>query len=708
MTDDLVPPQAPARPTVLRAHGDERVDPWFWLNERDNPKVLEYLRAENAYTEAALAHTAQLRDRLFEEIVARVQETDVSAPVRRGPFEYFTRTIEGMQYDVHCRRPAVSPGSVALPDPFAAPGTPVGEEVVLDENARAGDHDYFAVGDLTMSRDHTLAAFTTDVTGGEIYELHVRDMVAGHDLDDVVPNVYYGVAWANDNRTLFFTRPDDAMRPWQIWRHTVGTPSRDDTLVFQEDDDRFYVSVTRTRTERFLVITTGSKLTTEVWLVDADEPGAPPRVVEPRAQGHEYHVDHHHGRGIDRLLVLTNADGAENFKLMSTPTTEPGREHWSELLPHRPNVRLDDVDAFASHLAVSERTDGLERIRVLALADDGAIASNHIIEMPEDVYSATVAANPQFDTTTLRYRYTSLVSPPSTYDYDVNERAATLVKQQPVIGYEPDRYESRRLWASAPDGTRVPVSLVYRSDLRRSDAPNPMLLYGYGSYEISIDPTFSSVRVSLLDRGVMFAIAHIRGGGELGRPWYENGKLLHKTNTFTDFVACAEHLVDEGFTAPDRLVARGGSAGGLLMGAVANLRPDLFRAIIAEVPFVDCLTTILDESLPLTITEWEEWGDPLHDPAVYEYMKAYSPYDNVEAKRYPALFVSGGLNDPRVQYWEPAKWVAKLRATKTDDELLVLKMELGAGHSGPSGRYDDWRDEALVLAFLLDHLGIEQ
>ena len=728
MTDELSPPRAAARPTVLRAHDDERVDPWFWLCERDNPEVLEYLCAENAYTEAALAPLASLRDTLFEEIVDRVQETDVTPPVRRGPWEYFTRTIEGMQYDVHCRRPAGTPG---LPDPFAPPGTEAGEQIVLDENVLAGDHDYFAVGDMTVSTDHSLVAYTTDITGGERYELRVRDIATGADLDDLVPDVYYGVAWANDNATILFTRPDDAMRPWQIVRHAVGTEPADDVLVFQEDDDRYYVGVGRTRTDRFLVIMSGSKTTSEVWLVEADDPTSPPRLVEAREQGHEYHVEHHQGLGGDRLLVLTDTDGAENFKLMSAPTGDPGRAQWTELLPHRPDVRLDDVDAFAGHLVVSERAEGLERIRVLTLDDDGAIATDDLIAMPEAVYSASVGGNAEFDATTLRYRYTSLVSPPSAYDYDVATRASTLVKQQPVIGYDRTQYESLRLWATATDGTEVPISLVYRRDLRRTGsvperqagsvperqagsvperqagAPSPMLLYGYGSYEISIDPSFSSVRVSLLDRGVMFAIAHIRGGGELGRPWYDDGKLLHKTNTFTDFIACAEHLVHEGYTAPDRLVARGGSAGGLLMGAVANLRPDLFTAIVAEVPFVDCLTTILDETLPLTITEWEEWGDPLHDPAVYAYMKAYSPYDNVEAKDYPALFVSGGLNDPRVQYWEPAKWVAKLRATKTDDRLLVLKMEMGAGHSGPSGRYDDWKDEAFVLAFVLDRLGID-
>jgi oligopeptidase B len=703
MTDDLSPPRAPARPTVLRAHGDERVDPWFWLCERDSPEVLDYLRAENAYTEAALAPTAALRDTLFTEIVGRIQETDASAPVRRGPWEYFTRTIEGLQYDVHCRRPTGTPG---LPDPFAAPGAEAGEQVVLDENVLAHGHDYFAVGDLSVSTDHTLVAYTTDVTGGERYELRVRDIETGRDLDDVVPDVYYGVAWATDNATILFTRPDVAMRPWQIVRHTVGTPTTDDVLVFQEDDDRYWVSVGRARTDRFLVIASGSKTTSEVWLLEAGDPTSAPRLVQPREQGHEYHVEHHHDRSGDWLLVLTNADGAENFKLVRAPTDEPGRANWVELLPHRPDVRLDDIDAFARHLAVSERAEGLERIRIVTLDPSGAIETDHLLAMPEAVYSASVAANPEFDSPTLRYRYTSLVSPPSMYDYDVAARTATLVKQQPVIGYDPASYATQRLWATAPDGTEVPISLVYRRDARTAGEASPLLLYGYGSYEISIDPTFSSVRVSLLDRGVMFAIAHIRGGGELGRPWYESGKLLHKTNTFTDFIACAEHLVREGYTAPDRLVARGGSAGGLLMGAVANLRPDLFTAIVAEVPFVDCLTTILDETLPLTITEWEEWGDPLHDPEVYAYMKAYSPYDNVEAKLYPALFVSGGLNDPRVQYWEPAKWVAKLRATKTDDELLVLKMEMGAGHSGPSGRYDDWKDEAFVLAFVLDRLGI--
>jgi oligopeptidase B len=697
MHTDLGPPVAPRRPAVLRAHGDERVDDYFWLRNRDDPEVIGYLDAENEYTRAAMAHTASLQQQLFEEIKSRVQETDASAPVRKGPYEYFTRTIEGKQYGIHCRRPAGTPG---LPDPFAEPGAPPGEDVLLDENVLADGHEYFALGGFSVSPDYTRVAYSVDVTGGERYELRFRDLTTAEDLPDVVPDVYYGLAWANDNRTCFYTRPDAAMRPWQIWRHRLGAPPVDDVLVRQEDDDRFYASVGRTRTGQFVVISIASKITSEVWFVHADQPEAAPRVVEPRRHGVEYDVEHHHSteRG-DRFFVLTNDDSAENFKLMVTPVDHPGRDHWRELIPHRADVRLEDADAFAGHLVLSERAEALERIVVRRLADD----DTHVIEMPDPVYSAGVGANPEFESTTLRFEYTSLVAPLSSYDYDLEARERTLVKRQPVPGYEPERYESHRLWAAAPDGVRVPVSVVHRRGLAH-DGSAPAVLYGYGSYEISIDPSFSSARVSLLDRDVVFAIAHIRGGGELGRRWYEDGKLEHKPNTFTDFIACAELLVAERYTSPARSAARGGSAGGLLMGAVANMRPDLFRAIVAEVPFVDCLTTILDESLPLTVTEWEEWGNPVTDAEIYKVMKSYSPYDNVEAKEYPAILVTSGLNDPRVQYWEPAKWVAKLRTTKTDDNLLLLKTEMGAGHAGPSGRYDAWRDEALVLAFLLDQL----
>jgi len=675
---------------VLRAHGDERVDDWYWLRDRDDPGVREYLEAENAFTEAATAHTEALRKQLYDEIVSRVQETDVSAPVRKGPYEYFTRTIEGSQYEIHYR---------------AATGASEDREEVplLDENELAAGHDFFALGGFAVSPDQNLLAYSVDVTGAERYELRFRDLAAGSDLEDVVPDVYYGLAWANDNRTIFYTRPDDAMRPWQVWRHVLGTSPDDDTLVRQEDDDRFYASVRRTRTGRLVVLSFDSKVTTEVWLVDADAPTAAARVVEPRLQGVEYDVEHHVSPTTgDRLYVLTNDGGAHNFKLVVAPTASPGRKSWQEVIPHRPDVRLEDVDAFAGHLVVSERARGLERLRV----HDIAVGSAHTVAMPDPVYSAWVGTNLEFDTTTLRFGYTSLVAPASSYDYDMDRRDATLIKRQPVLGgYDPAAYETRRLWAVAPDGTEVPISLVHRRGLPR-DGSAPLLLYGYGSYELSMDPAFSSVRLSLLERGFVWAVAHVRGGGELGRDWYEQGKLERKPNTFSDFIACAEHLVAEGYTSPDRLVARGGSAGGLLMGAVVNARPDLFTAVVAEVPFVDCLTTILDDTLPLTVTEWEEWGNPVADASIYRLMKSYSPYDNVEAQGYPALLVTGGLNDPRVQYWEPAKWVAKLRATKVGDHPLLLKMEMGAGHRGPSGRYDAWRDEAFVLAFVLDQVGL--
>lgn len=691
-------PRAPRVPTVLRHHDDERVDEWFWLRERDDPAVLTYLEAENAYTEQGLISLAGLRERIFEEIRRRVRETDVSAPVRRGDWEYFSRTIEGREYAVHCRRPASSKDPL---DPEAVPGAPNGEVIVLDENERAEGHDYFALRGLAVSPGQARLAFAVDVTGGERALLRVRDLAAGTDLPDEIPDVYYGLAWANDEATLFYVRPDETMRPWQVWRHAVGTPVGDDVLVFQEDDDRFYVHVGRTRTGRFVVIETASKLTSEVRLIDADEPTGAARLVAAREHGIEYHIEHHHDADHgDRLFVLTNAEGAENFKLMVASLAAPGRESWTEVIGHRAEVRLEAVDAFATHLVLSEREAGLERLRVRRLADD----DEHVIAMPDEVYSAWVGSNPEFTSRALRLGYTSLVIPVRDVDYDLEHRTAVVVKQQDVDDYDPAEYETRRAWATAADGTRVPISLVGRRDL--PDRPAPLLLYGYGSYEISIDPTFSTSRVSLLERGVVFAIAHVRGGGELGRRWYEDGKLERKPNTFTDFIACADHLVAIGATGPDRLVARGGSAGGLLMGAVANLRPELFRAIVAEVPFVDSLTTMLDASLPLTITEWEEWGNPDTSEAIYGVMKAYSPYDNVRAQRYPALLVTAGLNDPRVQYWEPAKWVAKLRVTATGDTPIYLKTELGAGHHGPSGRYDAWRDEAFVLAFVLDQVGI--
>ena len=693
---------APRRTTTLRAHGDERRDDWHWLRERDDPAVLAYLQAENDYMRAGLAHTEDLQDAIFEEIKARVVETDVSAPVRRGDHEYFTRMVEGLEYAVHCRRPA---GADSAPDPQSPPGAATGEQVLLDENALATGVPYFALRNLSISPGHVVLAYAVDLDGGERATLRFRDLATGADFADEVANTYSGLAWGNDDATVLYVRPDAAMRPSQVWRHVLGTPTTDDVLVFAEPDERFSVHVTRARTGRYLLIASHSKITSEVALVDADEPSEPAVVVSPRTTGIEYDVEHHHDvvAGNNDLYILTNEGGAENFRLALQDMADlaagrVGPSHWREVVAHRPDVRLEAVDAFAGHLVLSERTAGLEHLRIVPL--DGG--TERLLELPDEVYSVWLGPNPEFVTDTVRIGYTSLVQPRTDFDVDVDDGSRKVVKVQPVAGYDPDDYQTHRDWVEAPDGARIPVSVVHRRDVA---LPAPVLLNGYGSYEVSLDPTFSVARVSLLDRGIAFAIAHVRGGGELGRAWYEQGRLDHKRNTFTDFVACAEHLVDQGMTMPGMLAATGGSAGGLLMGAVANLRPDLFRAIVAEVPFVDVLTTILDPSLPLTVTEWDEWGDPGTDPAMYEYIKGYAPYDNVRPQAYPALLVTAGLNDPRVQYWEPAKWVAKLRATATGDRPVFLKTELDAGHHGPSGRYGAWRDQAFVLAFVVDQIG---
>jgi oligopeptidase B len=683
------PPRARRVPHVLRAHGDERDDDWYWLRNRDDPDVIAYLETENAYADTMLAPLVSLRDRVFEEIKARVQETDESAPVAEGPWEYTSRTEEGSQYAIHCRRPRGEGAATA--------------RVVLDENALAEGHDYFSLGGFEVTPDHAVLAYSVDFSGGERYTLRFRDLTTGNELEDVVEDVTYGLAWADDARTCFYVRPDHAMRPHEVWRHVLGTPAADDVLVLREDDERFYMGVERTRSGRFVLIDASSKLTSEVWFVPTDAPRTEPRVIAPRDHGHEYAVDHHrsekHG---DRFVIVTNQGGeARNFELVTAPSTDPGRKRWKSLVPHRDDVKLDAVNAFAEYFVLSERANGLERLCVMRI-DDG---DTHAIAMSDPVFSVWVGPNPEFETSTLRYGYTSLVAPVTDIDYDMECRRAEVVKVQPVLGgYDPSQYVSARLWANAPDGTQIPMSLVHRRDTP-IDGSAPALLYGYGSYELSTDPSFRATRLSLLDRGFVFAIAHVRGGGEMGRAWYEAGRLEHKVNTFTDFVACAEHLVSNEYTSPARLAARGGSAGGLLMGAVANLRPDLFAAIVAEVPFVDVVTTMLDPTLPLTITEREEWGDP-REPDAYARMKAYSPYDNVHAADYPALLVTAGLNDPRVQYWEPAKWVAKLRRLSTSDKPIYLRTEMGAGHGGPSGRYDAWRDESIVLAFICDAVGV--
>jgi oligopeptidase B len=670
-------PPVPARhPVVRAAHGDDRIDEYAWLRNRDDPAVIAHLEAENAWTESALAHVGALRERLYTEMVGRVQQTDTGAPVRHGPYVYYTRTVEGSQYAVHCRHPRDG-----------------GEEqLLLDENVAACDRGYFHLGDAEVSPDHVTLAYTVDFTGAERYTLHLRSLATGVDLPDVLEGVSYSLAWSSDSTCVFYTRPDAAMRPWQVWRHQLGAANDTDALVLQEDDERFFASVARTRSGAYIVVSLNSQITSEAHLLRADDPTAAPSVIEPRRQGIEYAVDHH----ADRFFIVTN-DEALNFRLVAAPVATPSRDHWVELMPHRDDVKLEGVDLFARHAVLFERIDGLRRINIMRLSDGAC----HVIDQPESVYAASPGPNPEWDTDTLRFEYTSLVTPRSAVDYGMESRERTIAKQETVLGgYDPDTYVTGRLWATAIDGTRVPISYVHRRDTVL-DGTAPTLLYGYGSYEICIDPTFNSDRLSLLDRGFIYAIAHIRGGGELGRRWYEDGKLLHKRNTFTDFCACADHLVEQRFTSHPRLAIRGGSAGGLLMGAVVNLRPDVAAAVVAEVPFVDCLTTMFDPDLPLTVGEYEEWGNP-EDAASYAYMRSYSPYDNAVPGRHPALLVTAGLNDPRVGYWEPAKWVARLRDSADGEAPILLKTELGAGHGGASGRYDAWRDEALVLAFIID------
>ncbi len=693
----LSPPRAERRPHVLRAHGDERTDDWYWLrsDDRSDPEVLALLEAENAFVAGSLAHTDDLQAALFAEMKARIKETDLSVPFRKDGRWFYSRTVEGEQYPVLCRTSLEPPAD--LPEAARLPG----EEVLLDLNVLAGDSDYFALGAYDLAPGQDLLVYSTDHDGSERYTMRIRDLRTGTDLADVLPETTYGTAWAGDS-TVFYVRPDAANRPYQVWRHEVGTSPDDDVLVFEDPDERFFVSVGLSLTEAWVQISSSSKVTSEELVIPAAEPTTPPRSIHPRQQDLEYEVVHAPTPGEDRFLVLTNADDAVNFKLMSVPVDDTRRERWAEVVPHRPDVKLEGVSAFSGHLVRYERREGVRRIVVTSYAD----GSERELAMPEEVYDTGGATNAEFETRTLRFTYTSLVTPGTVYDEGLDSGARTLLKRTEVLGgHDPADYETGRLWATAPDGTRVPISYVHRRGIPL-DGSAPCLLYGYGSYEASMDPTFSTLRLSLLDRGFVFAIAHVRGGGEMGRPWYEDGKALRKTNTFGDFIASAEHLVAEGFTAADRLVARGGSAGGMLMGAVANLRPDLFAAIVAEVPFVDVLTTILDDTLPLTVTEWEEWGNPVEDAEVYGYMKGYSPYDNVAPRPYPAILATAGLNDPRVSYWEPAKWVQRLRASTTADRPIYLKTEMGAGHQGPSGRYDTWKDEAFVFAFILDALGL--
>jgi oligopeptidase B len=684
------PPTAKRVPSERVQHGDTVVDEYAWLQDKDDPATIAYLAAENEYTEAATAHTAGLRETLFNEIKSRTRETDLSVPSRKGGFWYYSRTEEGKQYGIHCRR-AAGVGSTTPPSLEDATGGLAGEEVLIDGNVLAAGHDFFQLGTFDVSPDARWLAYSTDYSGDERFTVRIKDLLAGEDLDDEITGAFYGSAWSADGTTLFYITVDEAWRPYRVWRHVRGTPAAQDEIVYEETDERFWVGVRLTRSEKFILIDVHSKVTSEVHVIPADRPQSPPRVITPRRQGVEYEVEHHG----HRFLILHN-DGAEDFAIAYTSVDTPEAE-WTPLVNHEPGTRLLQVDAFSRHLVIALRKDGLTGLRVLRL--DGG--TGYDIELPEPLYSVGPDNNPEYDTAVFRLHYASLVTPMSIFDCDLDTGELTLRKRTPVLGdFDPERYEQHREWAVADDGVRIPVSLVCKRGTVK-DGSGPLLLYGYGSYEHSVDPWFSIARLSLLDRGVTFAIAHVRGGGEMGRRWYEDGKMLAKKNTFTDFVAAGQHLVKEGWTSSDRMVARGGSAGGLLMGAVANIAPETFAGIVAQVPFVDPLTSVLDPSLPLTVTEWEEWGDPLHDPEVYAYMKTYAPYENVADRRYPAILAMTGLNDTRVLYHEPAKWVARLRHEAPATPVL-LKTEMGAGHGGPSGRYDAWKEEAFMNAWVLD------
>ncbi|WP_327089043.1 S9 family peptidase [Nonomuraea sp. NBC_01738] len=688
------PPTAKKVPTERTHHGDTVIDEYAWLTNKDDPDTIAYLEAENAYLQQQTAHLAEVQEQVFKEIKGRTQETDLSVPSRKGSWWYFSRTEEGKQYGVSCRVPAHGD----TPPEVEAGQHLEHEQVLLDGNELAGDSPFFSVGTSSVSPDGRMLAYSTDFKGDERFTLRFKNLETGEILPDEIADIFYGGAWSADGSTFFYTRVDDAWRPFQVYRHTLGT--QEDVLVFEETDERFWVGIGLTRSERYLVLGIGSKITSEVRLLDAADPHGEFVLVRPRVTGVEYGVEH----AGDFFYILHN-ENAENFELATASIDAPGT--WTPLVAHRADTRLLEIDAFEGHAVVHFRRDGLTGLRVLpyeiaqhdwrARAEAAAGPRAYEIEFPEPLYDVAPAGNPEFSTGRLRLGYTSMITPPSVYDYDLTAHELILLKQRPVLGgYDPADYEQHREWATAADGTKVPISLVKRKD---ADKPAPTVLYGYGSYETSIDPGFSVARLSLLDRGFVFAIAHVRGGGEMGRRWYEEGKLTLKKNTFTDFVAAAQHLKASGWST--RIIARGGSAGGLLMGAVTNLAPAEFAGVVAEVPFVDALNTILDPSLPLTVIEWDEWGDPLHNADVYAYMKSYTPYENVDGRPYPPILAITSLNDTRVLFHEPAKWIARLRATANGGPFL-LKTEMGAGHGGRSGRYDAWREEAFALSWIIE------
>ena len=676
----MPPPVAKVIPKTDTVNGDVRVDNYFWLREKTNPEVISYLQAENAYTEAMTAQAKPLQETLYKEMLGRIVETDLDVPEKLDDYFYYTRSEEGKQYKIHCRKK----GTLQAP-----------EEVLLDINKEAAGYQHFDVGAFEVSPSHQLLAYSVDTNGSEEYTIYVKDLASGQRLPDAIPNTY-NVEWAGDNKTLFYATLDAAHRPYRLYRHQLGSDPAQDKLIYEETDEAFYLDIGKTKDRKYLLLGLGSISSSEYRYLPSDDPMGEFKVLSARRKDVEYTVAHH-----GNLFYIVTNDGAKNFKVVTAPESDPTDRNWKDYLPHRETVKVDDVEPFANHLVVYEREDGLRKMRIIDLRT----GNFHYVEFPEPVYTFSGADNPEFDTNVVRFTYTSLITPRSVFDYNMDTRMPELKKEYEVRGgYDKTQYATERIFATAPDGIKVPISIVYKKGIRK-DGTDPLLLYGYGAYGISSDPNFSSNRLSLLDRGVIYAIAHVRGGGEMGRGWYDDGKLLHKKNTFTDYIACAEDLIREKYTSPGHLAAYGGSAGGLLMGAVVNMRPDLFKVVFASVPFVDVINTMLDESIPLTVIEFDEWGNP-KKPEFYEYMKSYAPYENIKAQDYPDMLVDAGLNDPRVACWEPAKFVAKLRATKTDHNLLVLKTQMDSGHLGATGRYDFLKDIAFEYGFILDRLGI--
>lgn len=680
--ETMKPPVAKIIPKQLTTHGVTRVDNYYWLNERENPEVIAYLTEENQYTDSLLAHTNALQQKLYDEMVGRIKQTDMSVPYMQNGYYYYSRFEEGKEYPVYCRKKGSMDGQ---------------EEVMLNGNEMAKGLAYFEIGGWEVSNDNNLLAYAVDTVSRRQYTLYVKNLVTGEVYPDVIKNTSGNMAWSNDNKTLYYSIKDETLRPYKIFSHLLGSPKAD-AEIYHEADPTFYSFVYKTKSKEFVVIGSTSTVSAEYRFQKADDPSSPFVIFQARQRDLLYGIDHFG----DNFYVRTNHE-AINFRLMKTPVNATAIENWTDVIPHRADVLLEEFEVFANHLVISERKEGLIQLRIKRW--DGS--ADYYLDFGEPAYTAYLSTNPDFDTQKLRYSYTSLTTPNSVYEYDMELKSKDLLKQQEVVGgYNSDDYQTERFYAVSHDGVRVPISLVYKKGLKK-DGKNPLVLYGYGSYGATMDVYFSSSRLSLLDRGFVFAIAHIRGGEEMGRQWYEDGKLLKKKNTFLDFIACGEYLVKEKFTNNNKLFAMGGSAGGLLVGAVANMRPDLWKGVVAQVPFVDVVTTMLDESIPLTTGEYDEWGNP-NDKTYFDYMLSYSPYDQVEAKAYPAMLVTTGLHDSQVQYWEPAKWVAKLRAMKTDNNHLFLKTNMDFGHGGASGRFERYKEIALEYAFMMNELGMKE